>query len=62
MLATGTGLDFLHFPPQLAPPSRRFSPDLDRDAAANVERAGFCMVREEKVTLELVKAFEGRPC
>lgn len=44
------------------PLSRRFGPDLNRDTAANVERAGFRIVREENVYLDVVKAFEGRPC
>jgi len=42
----------------LTPISRRFGPDLNRDTMANLLRAGFRLVREENVYLDIVKAAE----
>jgi len=40
--------------------TRRFGPDLNRDTVANLRRAGFELVSEENVYLDIVKAIEGR--
>jgi ubiquinone/menaquinone biosynthesis C-methylase UbiE len=45
----------------LTPLSRAFGPDFNRDTATHVERAGFRILREENVYLDVVKAFEARP-
>jgi len=45
----------------MTPLTRRFGPDMNRDTVANVERAGFRIVREENVYLDLVKAVEAVP-
>jgi len=42
----------------LTPLSRRFGPDLNRDTMTNLARAGFCLVREENVYLDIVKVAE----
>jgi SAM-dependent methyltransferase len=42
----------------MTPLSRRFGPDMNRDTVANVARAGFRVVREENVYLDVVKAVE----
>ncbi|RIL07223.1 MAG: class I SAM-dependent methyltransferase [Proteobacteria bacterium] len=42
----------------LTPLSRRLGPDLNRDTFGNVARAGFRVVREENVYLDIVKAGE----
>ncbi len=44
----------------LTPLSRRFGPDMNRDTVANVLRAGFTLLREENVYLDVVKAIEAR--
>ena len=45
----------------LTPLTRRFGPDMNRDTVANAERAGFRVVREENVYLDLVKSVEAVP-
>jgi ubiquinone/menaquinone biosynthesis C-methylase UbiE len=45
----------------LTPLSRRFGPDLNRDTLANLARAGFRILREENVYLDVVKAIEAIP-
>lgn len=40
--------------------SRRIGPDMSRDIVGNVLRAGFELVHEENVYLDVVKALEGR--
>ncbi len=42
----------------LTPISRRFGPDLNRDTMGNLARAGFRLVREENVYLDIVKVAE----
>lgn len=42
----------------LTPLSRRFGPDLNRDTLGNLGRAGFRIVDEENVYLDVVKAVE----
>lgn len=42
----------------LTPLSRRFGPDLNRDTMTNLARAGFRLVREENVYLDIVKTAE----
>lgn len=42
----------------LTPLSRRLGPDLNRDTFGNLARAGFRVVREENVYLDIVKAGE----
>ena len=45
----------------MTPLTRRLGPDMNRDTVANAERAGFRVVREENVYLDLVKAVEAVP-
>jgi ubiquinone/menaquinone biosynthesis C-methylase UbiE len=45
----------------LTPITRRFGPDMNRDTATNVARAGFRIVREESVYLDVVWAWEAEP-
>jgi ubiquinone/menaquinone biosynthesis C-methylase UbiE len=45
----------------MTPLTRRIGPDMNRDTVANAERAGFRVVREENVYLDLVKAVEAVP-
>ena len=45
----------------LTPLSRRFGPDLNRDTLGNLSRAGFRVVREKNVYLDIVKAAEAVP-
>lgn len=42
----------------MTPLTRRFGPDLNRDTVGNVQRAGFRIVREENVYLDIVKIIE----
>jgi len=42
----------------LTPLSRRLGPDLNRDTLGNLSRAGFRVVREENVYLDIVKVAE----
>jgi hypothetical protein len=45
----------------MTPLTRRLGPDMNRDTVANAERAGFRVVREENVYLDLMKAVEAVP-
>jgi ubiquinone/menaquinone biosynthesis C-methylase UbiE len=45
----------------LTPFSRRVGPDLNRDTLSNLARAGFRVLREENVYLDVVKAIEAIP-
>lgn len=45
----------------MTPLTRRLGPDMNRDTVANAERAGFRVVREENVYLDLVKAIGAVP-
>lgn len=45
----------------MTPFSRRFGPDMNRDTLRNVQRAGFRVVRERNVYLDIVKAAEAVP-
>lgn len=45
----------------LTPLSRRVGPDLNRDTLGNLARAGFRVLREENVYLDVVKAIEAVP-
>ena len=45
----------------LTPLTRWFGPDMNRDTVGNAERAGFRILREENVYLDLVKAIEAVP-
>jgi ubiquinone/menaquinone biosynthesis C-methylase UbiE len=45
----------------MTPITRRLGPDMNRDTLANVQRAGFRVVREENVYLDIVKAVEAVP-
>ncbi len=45
----------------LTPLTRRFGPDMNRDTVTNTERAGFRVVREENVYLDVMKAIEAVP-
>jgi ubiquinone/menaquinone biosynthesis C-methylase UbiE len=45
----------------LTPLSRRLGPDLNRETVANVERAGFRIVREENVYLDIVRSLVAVP-
>lgn len=45
----------------MTPLSRRFGPDLNRDTLGNLARAGFRVLREENVYLDVVKAIEAIP-
>lgn len=38
----------------------RIGPDMNRDTVSNVLRAGFDLLREENVYLDVVKAIEAR--
>ena len=42
----------------MTPLTRRFGPDLNRDTVSNVQKAGFRIVREENVYLDIVKIIE----
>ncbi len=44
----------------LTPLSRRFGPELNRDTVANVRNAGFKIVREENIYLDIVKWIEAK--
>lgn len=43
----------------ITPLTRRFGPDMNRDTVSNVTRAGFRILREKNVYLDIVKAVEG---
>jgi len=43
----------------MTPLSRRFGPDLNRDTVGNVQKAGFRILREENIYLDIVKIIEG---
>lgn len=45
----------------LTPLSRRFGPDMNRDTVGNVQRAGFRVLREANIYLDIVKALEAVP-
>ena len=45
----------------MTPLSRRVGPDLNRDTLGNLARAGFRVLREENVYLDVVKAIEAIP-
>jgi len=45
----------------LTPLLRRFGPDMNRDTVGNVQRAGFRVLREANVYLDIVKALEAVP-
>jgi ubiquinone/menaquinone biosynthesis C-methylase UbiE len=45
----------------LTPLTRRLGPDMNRETVTNAERAGFRVVREQNVYLDLVKAVEAVP-
>lgn len=45
----------------LTPISRRWGPDLNRDTMTNLARAGFRLLREENVYLDIVKTAEAVP-
>jgi hypothetical protein len=40
--------------------TRRFGPDMNRETVTNALRAGFELVREENIYLDVVKAIEAR--
>ena len=44
----------------LTPLTRRLGPEMNRETASNVLRAGFDLCREENVYLDIVKAIEAR--
>ena len=45
----------------MTPITRRLGPDMNRDTLANVQRAGFHVLRETNVYLDIVKAVEAVP-
>lgn len=45
----------------LTPLTRWLGPDMNRDTVGNAERAGFRILREENIYLDLVKAIEASP-